>query len=676
MTNLSVSPIEEINTAIQDYNPFNSAAIDKVQSVWGKGFPDLNTLNAHASQKVLEIIKQVKTSSDSKDKVATLVVTGDIGSGKTQLIGRLRRRVIGDGSAVFIYANGSKYGDLNSLRHQFLQTLVENLARVGSQEVTQWQEVAAAMANASNSSGQKTAAATIVKNFDKAYAKALQNNQNMLKKLSSQILKIKPDADPYILRAILWTLSEMYAPYAIEWLAGNELDQETANSMGLPTNAGKTSQEQEAEALGNIQQILRLVSDHKPVLICFDELETRGILSEDGFTKAQVIVRLVKDLYDNLEQSGIGKGIVMLTVMFGSTWAGEIASAITGTATANKIGGGVRDRLSTATQGNPISLKPLDSQSIVDLVALWLQKELYEPRGLKPHDPVYPFTESQLRDIGKGKPTVREILDWCAKNYRPNVPISLEERFERAVKASKEADMGDYLEDNDKIADALGFGFEQLIGETLEGETLTGQKLRQLTIESVDTDIKVVNSKAPSKNLSNQGYINFKVVGNEDDKNFVIGVAVIQKGNAAALGAGLKRLTAYERFGLTRGCLVRSKNKKINNRVQAYKLLEKLISKAQGGEWAYLEAEQIRPLIDLYSVYQNCETYQLTQKQVAEFSKPQILENPLLREILSDPSGEIDAETIEDEELFGTLFDESSADDTADDDDLNDLFVA
>ncbi|MEQ9672787.1 P-loop NTPase fold protein [Coleofasciculus sp. G2-EDA-02] len=672
MTDLSVSPIEEINAAIEDYNPFNSAAIDKVQSVWGKGFPDLNTLNAHASQKVLEVIKQVKTSSDSKDKVATLVVTGDIGSGKSQLIGRLRRRVIGDGSAVFIYVNTGKYGDLNLLRHQFLQTLVENLARIGSQGVTQWQEVAAAMANASNSSGQKTAAATIVNNFDKAYAKALQNNQNLIKKLSTQILKIKPDADPYILRAILWTLSEMYAPYAIEWLAGNELDQETANSMGLPTNAGKTSQEQEAEALGNIQQILRLVSDHKAVLICFDELETQGILSEDGFTKAQVIVRLVKDLYDNLEQSDIGKGIVMLTVMFQSTWYAEISSNIYQTGT----GGSVRDRLSTATQGNPISLKPLNSQSLVDLVALWLQKELYEPRGLKPHDPVYPFTESQLRDIGKNKPTVREALDWCAKNYRPNVPISLEERFKRAVKASKEADMGDYLEDNDKIADALRFGFEQLIGETLEGETLTGQKLRQLTIESVDTDIQVVNSKATPKNLSNQGYINFKVVGNEDDKNFVIGVAVIQKGNAAALGAGLRRLTAYERFGLTRGCLVRSKNKKINNRVQAYKLLEKLISKAQGGEWAYLEAEQIRPLIDLYSVYQNCETYQLTQKQVVEFLKPQILENPLLREILSDPSGEIDAETIEDEELFGTLFDESSADDTADDDDLNDLFVA
>ncbi|MEQ8538299.1 MAG: AAA family ATPase [Coleofasciculus sp. D1-CHI-01] len=672
MTDLSVSPIEEINAAIEDYNPFNSAAIDKVQSVWGKGFPDLNTLNAHASQKVLEVIKQVKTSPDSKDKVATLVVTGDIGSGKTQLIGRLRRRVIGDGSAVFIYANTGKYGDLNLLRHQFLQTLVENLARVGSQEVTQWQEVAAAMANASNSSGQKTAAATIVKNFDKAYAKALQNNQNLLKKLSSQILKIKPDADPYILRAILWTLSEMYAPYAIEWLAGNELDQETANSMGLPTNAGKTSQEQEAEALGNIQQILRLVSDHKPVLICFDELETQGILSEDGFTKAQVIVRLIKDLYDNLEQSGIGKGIVMLTVMFWPTWNTEISFNIYQTGT----GGSVRDRLSTATQGKPITLKPLDSQSLVDLVALWLQKELYEPRGLKPHDPVYPFTESQLRDIGKNKLTVREALDWCANNYRPNVPISLEERFKRAVKSSNEADIGDYLEDNDKIADALYFGFEQLIGETLEGETETGQKLRQLTIERVDTDIQVVNSKATPKNLSNQGYINFKVVGNEDNKNFVIGVAVIQKSNAAALGAGLKRLTAYERFGLTRGCLVRSKNKKINKTTKAYKLLEELTSQAKGGEWAYLEAEQIRPLIDLYTIYQNCETYQLNQEQVAEFSKPQILDNQLLREILSDPSGEIDSETIEDEELFGTLFDESSGDDTDNDDDLNDLFVA
>ncbi|WP_228061034.1 P-loop NTPase fold protein [Coleofasciculus sp. LEGE 07081] len=657
VTNSSVSSIEELNVAIQSYNPFSSAAIDNVQSVWGKGFPDLATLNAHASQKVLEVIKQVKTSPESKDKVATLVVTADVGSGKTQLISRLRRRLIGDGSALFVYANAAKYGNLDLLRYQFLQSLVENLARVGSQGVTQWQEVAAALANASNATGQKTPAATLVKNFDRAYAKALQNNHNLIKKLSVQILKSKPDADPYILRAILWTLSEMYAPYAVEWLAGNELDQETADSMGLPTNASKTAQDEEAEALGNLQQILRLISDHKPVLICFDELEGQGVLSTDGFTKTQVIARLVKDLYDNLEQSGIGKGVVILTVMFESTWRGQIK----GTGSGMDMGGGVLDRMSTATQGNPISLERLNSQSMVDLVALWLREQLYEPRNLTPHNSTYPFREDELREVGKGKLTVREALNWCAENFDiGGNDDNPEEKFEKALKAANEADMGDYLEDNDLIANALYFGFENLIGEVLEGETETGQKLKQVTLDKIETV---------------GDWVRFKVSGKESNKSFTIGVSVIQQKNAASVGAGLKRLTDYKRFGLTRGCLVRSKNKKINKNSQAYKRLEKLTSKNMGGEWAYLEAEQIRPLINLYTVYQNGESYQLTQEQVVEFSKPQILENPLLREILSDPSGEIDEETIEDEEMFGALFEESSTDDTADNEELDDLFA-
>jgi len=658
MTNSSVSPIEELKAAIQSYNPFSSVAIDKVQSVWGKGFPDLLTLNAHASQKVLETVKQVQTSKGSNDKVATLVVTGDVGSGKTQLIGRLRRRVVGDGSALFVYANAGKYGDLNLLRYQFLQTLVEELARVGSQKVTQWQEVAVAMANASNPKVEKPLAATIVNNFDKAYTKALNNNHNLIKWLSAQVLKTKPDADPFILRAILWTLSESHAPYAVAWLAGTELDPETAMAMGLPTNANKTARDREAEALGTIIKILRLVSDHKPVLICFDELET-GRFDEYGRTTSMVIANLVKDLHDNLELSSIGKGVVILTAMFQSTWAGSFSTA---SGSSVDISGGVVDRMSTATKAKPISLDPLNSQSTVDLVALWLREELYEPRNLKPHDPVYPFAESKLREIGKGKPTVREVLDWCAKNYNkidapPPPPI---ERFELALKEANDADIGDYLENNELIANALRFGFDNLIGQTLDGLTSTGQNLKQVSIESID----IVGD-----------WLNFKVSGTENNRKFAIGIAVIQKQKSAVeIKEGLKCLTDYDKFGLTRGCLVRAKDKKIRRGTQTDTLLKQLIEK-MGGEWAYLEADQIRPLINLYNVYQNCVSYNLKDTEVKQFSKERIFKNALLREILSDPSGKIDSDTIQEDPILGTKFDDDTKDDTANNDEINEIFV-
>jgi hypothetical protein len=134
------------------------------------------------------------------------------------------------------------------------------------------------------------------------------------------------------------------------------------------------------------------------------------------------------------------------------------------------------------------------------------------------------------------------------------------------------------------------------------------------------------------------------------------------------------RLTNYEKFDLTRGCLIRSKEKKILKRWDAYGYLNQLIEK-MGGEWAYLKAEDIRPLIDIYSIYQKRARYQLSEEQVLKFAKPLILENTLLREILSDPSGEIDEETIEEDiQLIEDFLNPSDIEDNDNSDDLSDLF--
>lgn len=649
MTTSSFSPVHQLDAAIRSHNPFSGATIDKAQSVWGKGYPDLSTLNAHASQKVLELIKQVKTSQYSKDKVATLTITGDPGLGKTQIIGRLRRYIIDDGTALFVYSNAGKYGGLKLIKYQFVQTLVEELSRIGSQGVTQWQEVAAALVNASNSKSQKTPAEAIVKKFDHVYAKWLQNNQNLIKNLSDQICKNKPYIDSYILRAILWTLSQCYAPYAVQWLAGNELDQSTAEIMGLPTNAHKTAQDKEDEAISKINKILKLISEHKPIVICFDELDPDKVDPDTGVTLPQAIARLVKNIYDNSEQSEIGQGVVILTVMFQSVWVHHIKPL------KDTSGSSVVDRMSTATQSNPVTLEPLNKQSIVDLVALWLQEELYKPHNLTPQDPVYPFTKNQLMTVGQNKPTVREALDWCAKKWLElGKIITPEDRFKQALheaEAINEENLSIYLEDNAKISDALRFGFENLIGRTLEGTTSTEQQLKQVIIDKVET--------------VNDDWVKLKVSGTENNSNFSIGIAVIQQRGAVAVKNGLKKSLAdenrYSELGITRGCLVRGEDRTIGRHTQAYLFLEKLTNK-MGGEWAFLEVESLKSLINLQTVYENCQSYYLSTDQVRDYSREEISKNKLLLEILSDPSGVINEEAILQQEIFSVSFDESSTD--------------
>ena len=648
MTNTPISSIEAVNAAIKNHNPFTNAGIVKEQDVWGKGVPDVPTLNAHASNKVFEAIEFVRTSQLSQDKVTSIVITAQQGVGKTHLLSRIRHQLETKGGALFVYAGGNNYTDLNLVKYQFQQTLADSLSKTGSQGVMQWQEVAAAMANEGRTDNCPQPA-ELVKRFDQAYKKKLDDNKNLMNALQAQVLKNKPNADPYILRAILWTLSETQAPFAIRWLSGEELAQVNADELGLP-NSPKSNQDKEAEALKNIQQILNLVSFYNPVIICFDEIDVKNNSTEDGLPTESVIANLVKILHDTLENSELSQGVVFLTVMLPETWRDKV----------NSIPGGTPDRISKFTHRKPIELKYVSSDSMVELVTVWLQ-EFYHAKQLIPPHPLYPFTEDELREYGKNKkPTVREALQWCAKNFKvdelPPDPLS---RFELAFTKESNLNAEDYLEDNNMLAEALYFGFETLINHTLEG----------VKIEEIIRDIK---PKSQNKN-----WIKFKIVGTENGAAVKIGVSVIQD-SRTALCAGLKRLIDYQTFDLTRGCLVRSQDKiqKMKQNSEAYKLLEELIEK-KGGEHVDLMEEQIRPLIAIYSIYQKCSNYDLTEAQIFDIitQKKITIHNLLLREILSDPSGILP--DADDSDILDELFNPSNlseTDESDESDELSDLF--
>jgi hypothetical protein len=106
---------------------------------------------------------------------------------------------------------------------------------------------------------------------------------------------------------------------------------------------------------------------------------------------------------------------------------------------------------------------------------------------------------------------------------------------------------------------------------------------------------------------------------------------------------------------------------------EAYKLLDELILQ-KGGENVDLIEEQIRPLIAILAIYQKRQNYQLTEEQIFDIiSKHNItFDNLLLREILSDPSGNMP--DIDDEDIIDEFLTSSAIDETEDSDDLSDLF--
>ncbi|BDA72167.1 hypothetical protein CAL7716_063330 [Calothrix sp. PCC 7716] len=660
MNNSGVSAKETIDAAIQSYNPFINAGIVKEQDVWGEGFPDMPTLNAHASDAVFQALEMVRTSQSAQEKVTSISITAQQGVGKTHLLSRIRHRLKTDGTAFFVYAGVNNYTDLNLVKYQFQQTLVDSFSNTGSTDVMQWQEVATAMANegfkAINANAPSLSPEDLVEKFDKVCASWSAKNKNLMDRLIKEVLKTKPSADPYFVRAILWTLSETQAAFATKWLSGNELANSNADALGLP-NLSKSSQDREAEALKSIQQILNLVSFYKPVVICFDEIDVENNCSDDGLPTPSVIADLVKRLHDTLEQLELGRGIVILTVMLPDTWTKKV----------DIMPGGTPDRISTYTQRKPIDLKNLNSDSMVELVSLWLT-DFYKSKNLTPPYTLYPFEEKELRKYGGGGLTVREALRWCAEHFKVednSLAKDPYERFEIALKAESEVERSNLLEDNTLIAYALRFAFETLKGQILEGETATAEKLEQVIIN------EIADIEPKSKN---QSWINFKIIGKEKDKTFKLGVSVLQNSNGKAVGAGMWRLIEYNTFDITRGCLVRSKDKKIRKNWDSYVYLNKLVQNL-GGEWVDLKNDEIRPLVDLFSIYQKRNNYQLSEQEVIEFSQKITRDNPLLLEILSDPSGQIDEDAVEGEELLNDFFNPSSTQDTDDSDDLSELFT-
>ncbi|MFS0518021.1 hypothetical protein ACEYW6_25350 [Nostoc sp. UIC 10607] len=594
---LTTSTIDDL---IRNQNPFAGHIVVRPQQIWGKSFPDVISINAHASNAVFEAVDKVRKG---KRETVGITITAEKGLGKSHIISRIRHRLQTEDGSLFIYM--SKYDNLNQIKYQFLQTVASSLRAFGSQKLMQWQEIAAALINEAKQWNYTP------QQYISMYPSWLsKHSTKAIDHLTEIVLQFKPEiTNPYIVKAILWTLSTAHVNFATYWLSGLELTQEQAEAMGLPN---PKIENREAEALSTVRQILDITSNYRIPVICFDELDIADA-ADNGFLAAQVIASLVKDLYNSLKQG------VLLLAMYPRTWEDQIKALPEAEAVIDRLVSDQADR-------QPIKLSFLNSDDIVALVSQWLQ-DFYEQHQQTPPHPLYPFDETKLRELGKSRPTVRSVLKWCAENF---VPIKLitndppkknihpvKPCFDNEL-ANVEASIDSLMQEEITISTALWMAFNNLIGETVEGVTI--ESIEEVLVKAVD-----------------EGFIDFKIVGNKGKVR--IGVSVVQQ-DGKFIGAALKRLIDYEKFDLTRGCLLRSKN--INQGAGLARKNLRTLLEEKGGEWIGLQSQDIKPLLAIYFVCRNIESYELTGEQIVDFIEQNKLaiNNPLIREILSDPSGQ------------------------------------
>jgi hypothetical protein len=173
--------------------------------------------------------------------------------------------------------------------------------------------------------------------------------------------------------------------------------------------------------------------------------------------------------------------------------------------------------------------------------------------------------------------------------------------------------------------------------ETTKGMTIDGvfvEDIQDIKLKAVDRD-----------------YLDFRLVTQEGGVTHKIGVCVVQNSATKFVGAAMKRLAEYDKFSFTRGCLVRSKE--VKPKTLGRNILDDLIAN-RGGEWVAFKPEEIKPLLAIRAVYDASEDYEFSRTKIMEFiKKMQIAENnSLIKEILSDPSGEIPADVIDENSLL------------------------
>ena len=599
--NDSHSSIADLNKAIASQNPFDRSLIVRSNDIWKPSFPDVPSINAHASDAIFQAIQQIRAGYRT---VSGITIKAEKGLGKSHLISRIRRRLLDEGGSFFVYMSDVDYGNLNRVNANFLNTLSSSLKQIGNEGVMQWQELATALIN------EALGKAYIPQQLVKQFSGALAKNPKLVDALTAKVLPLKSNIEnPYLIQAILWTLSSDKVTFATNWLSGRALAQTQADAMGLPNS---TEDDKEGEAFQTVCQILDLIGDYRTLVIGFDELESVD-RNEAGFNRAQVVALLVKDLYGKIKRG------VLMTAMFDETWTLQIRALPQAESVTARMGEKTFD------------LKYLNADDVVTLVSQWL-KEFYDSKGLTPPYPVYPFDEGALRELGKERLIVRKVLEECAKNWKvpgdkTPLPTTADPLHQVELAFNKELNalgvtIEKYFDDSDILAEALYFGFLAVKGETLEG----------VQVE----EIEKVQTKAVDR-----GYLHFRILGKEDGTSVKIVVAVVQESGARFVSAALKRLIEYKKFDMTRGCLVRSKD--VRPQTVGKQSLDKLLSEELGGEFVKLASEDIKPLLAIYFVNKAHTDYDLTEDQIQQFivHKNLATENYLICEILSDPSGQI-----------------------------------
>ncbi|MDM8550107.1 hypothetical protein QUF72_08525 [Desulfobacterales bacterium HSG2] len=466
--------------ALKEENPFTSSSVG---DPWEDKYPDVRSINERAFKEIAQLIDQ-KTKSPSLPCAG--LVFGEVGSGKTHLVGRILKYGR-QTDFPFSFAYVQPIEDTEQTYRYLLREVIVNLCYPinPSSDVTQldiileriFKEVSEQSSQTFRNSGIRRLKNLKIRGLnewrtefrDSSVPQFLSSSFKDLSRMVRDVMRKGPLSPeeiekraisfirvkfPDIPKAFLKVLFQYQSPdkrsAAMEWLRGAAIDDEDAALLQVPSRLrySPSLSEQESRNILNYLGVL-LLHYGQPLVICFDRLE-----NYDTDEKIRSLGKMVEFLVDKV------KAMLPLVFVRGQQWEEKFTK---------KLNQQVITRLRT----NEFQLKGCNDNQALGIVRTRLASVYGNPKfgirnpNLQKEDDLSPFDKEKLTSTFKmrlhsprqvimlANQRLKQILYPDAEPVEAVFPLDkLQDEFEHQYTLIR-ADFNRYQPDRSRLKRAL-----------------------------------------------------------------------------------------------------------------------------------------------------------------------------------------------------------------------------
>ncbi|MCF4967107.1 ATP-binding protein [Nostoc sp. CMAA1605] len=367
---------------IREVNPFNRIN-SKPMNFWEE--PQKASLNVDSiHQEVINDVQEFLDLVVTDHRSRSVMIVGDPGSGKSHLLGRLKRTLNSQAFFVYILCD---WADSNNIWRHILRYTVDSLIQIPDEQ----KESQLILWLKSLSAFTKRSLKQRIFN-DNIWEFLLNDRQKFIKHLKDTY-KTARIYNPDIFFGLLHDLTnpELYT-LACEWLRGDSLSEESMQSLRV-----KQCIETEDEAKNILANFGRISKETKPIVLCFDNLDTMPKLS-DTFLDIQPFF----DVNTTIHGESLKNFLVIISI-------------ITNTLNIHQ------SRIQQADKAGIHKTIKLKAINLEQAEAIWayLLSDLHQQASKSPESPIFPLSKQLLENSFPGKRTYpRNVINLGMIEYK------------------------------------------------------------------------------------------------------------------------------------------------------------------------------------------------------------------------------------------------------------------